>query len=105
MPSRFRTLYPYWASDLQNTKWISRRREAVKELDIGFFSGIDGDGKIRSYLAPSNLKRSPGLGYFFWRLLVGCLQIIFGKLQLVIYLAVKNWLPTRKLRVETDAVE
>ena len=105
VPSGFRTLYPYWASDLQKTKWIPRRREAVKELGIGFFSSIDENGGISSYLAPSALRRSPGLGYFLWRVLVGYLQMIFEKLRLSVYLAVKNWLPSRKLRVEADSVE
>ena len=90
VPSGFRTLYPYWASDLQKTKWIPRRREAVKALGIGFFAGINENGETSSYLLPSTQERNPGLGYFLWRLLVGLLEIVSERLRDLGYAAIKN---------------
>lgn len=98
VPLEFRTLYPYWASDLRKTKWIPRRHEAVKELGIGFFSSIDENGEISNYLMPSAKRRSPRLSYFLWMLLVGCLKIFWEKLRLQIYLAIKRRPSTRQLR-------
>lgn len=94
VPDGFRTLYPYWASDLQKTKWIPRRREATKQLGIGFFSGIDEKGKISSYLLPSKFRRSPGLGYVLRRLLAGCFQLILHEVKIAFYYFAreKNWL-------------
>ena len=105
VPSGFRTLYPYWASDLQKTKWILRRRKAVKELGIGFFSGIDENGEISSYLMPSKLRRSPGLGYFLWRLFVGYLQLIYERQRFVVYSAWKHGPLSRQLRRNADFLE
>lgn len=98
VPSGFRTLYPYWASDLLQPKWISRRREATKRLGIGFFAGIDGNGEVTSYLMPSRHRRRPGLTYVFWMLLRGLAVGFYRRQSLGVYslLRKQGWFHRRR---------
>jgi len=94
VPTGFRTLYPYWASDLLQPKWISRRREATKQLGLGFFAGINENGQVTSYLMPSKYRRSPGLVYILWMLVIGSVAVFYHQYSLRVYyfLRKQGWL-------------
>ena len=77
VPNGYRTLFPYWPTDIYRPKWIKRRRNLVKRMGISFFSGIDSRGRVRSYLWPSEFKRNPKLSYIFYRLATGLLKNIW----------------------------
>lgn len=82
VPNGYRTLFPYWPTDMLRPKWITRRRELVKSMGISFFSGIDSRGRVRSYFWPSEFRRSPKLSYVLHRLATGVVKNIWDFVRL-----------------------
>ena len=74
LPNVYRTLYPYWPTDIIRPKWIWRRVSLNRSLGISFFAGIDPDGRVSSFLTGSRFRRSP-------RLLNVLAAILFGVLM------------------------
>jgi len=45
-PNGWKTLYPYWLTDTSTHKWLHRRKEALRESGLGFWSTIDEYGLV-----------------------------------------------------------
>lgn len=84
VPNFYRTLYPYWPTDIIRPKWIWRRRSLTRSLGISFFAGIDPDGRVSSFLTGSRFRRSPSL-------LNVLVAILFGVLMELRELVVRNF--------------
>lgn len=50
VPASYRTLFPYWPTDMQTPKWFHRRLDKCREIGIGFFTTVDSKGNLGSFL-------------------------------------------------------
>jgi len=71
LPRGYRTLYPYWPTDLVRAKWIYRRGVVTRRMGISFWQSVDNTGKMSSFLLPSRVPRHPRLVYVLFRLVWG----------------------------------
>ena len=76
VPNGYRTLYPYWPTDIVRPKWIARRISITRKMGLGFWTAIDSEGSLGSFLRPSPLRRHPSLPYLLFRLVTGTPQLI-----------------------------
>lgn len=75
-PNGFRTLYPYWPTDILRPKWLSRRRAVVRELGLPFFTSIEADGTLGNFLARGEHRRVPTLRFVIAAIFLATVQNI-----------------------------
>lgn len=75
VPAGYWTLFPYWPSDMQNSKWFERRLSKCRELGIGFFTSIDTRGNLSSFLLAPWGSRHPTFPWLIARILAAVTDI------------------------------
>ena len=81
VPASCRTLFPFWPTDMQSSKWFHRRLNKCREIGIGFFTTIDSKGNLGSFFWAPWGSRHPSFPWLIARIVAAIISITAARIR------------------------